>query len=248
MRIQAWVVAAGMIILQGASGIASGAEITHKIKNGEIVITNRHVKRRFFMSDLVGPGKALVPVSGSNLPASAPDILEQIDRAAKRYGFDPALVRSVVAAESSFDAMAVSKKGARGLMQLMPLTAREYGVRNVHDPAANLNAGLGYLRTLLTRFNGDLELALAAYNAGPEAVIRYGGVPPYRETRNYIKRIKKYYGSDLGEGDWSNRTTGIRIIKIERGGVPRFTNIPSRKLIRTASGKKPIKPRNPKDE
>ena len=215
---------------------------------GEIFITNRRVKRRFFKSDLAATTQDRIPDRGASLPASAPSIAEHMDRAAKRYAFDPAFVRSVVAAESAFDHMAVSKKGARGLMQLMPQTAREYGVRNPYDPADNLNAGLGYLRTLLTRFGGDLELALAAYNAGPEAVIRYGGVPPYRETRNYIKRIKKYYGADLSEADWSSRSTGIRISRIEKGGVPRYTNLPSRKLIRPVAAERPDKARKPENQ
>ena len=104
---------------------------------------------------------------------------------------NPDLVRAVIQAESAFNPRARSHKGAMGLMQLMPATAAEYGVRDAYDPAENIRAGVAYLKSLLTRFSNNVELALAAYNAGPGAVQKYGGaVPPYRETRNYIARIK----------------------------------------------------------
>lgn len=106
-------------------------------------------------------------------------------------GVNPDLVRAVIQAESAFDPRARSHKGAMGLMQLMPATAAEYNVLDAFDPAENIRAGVAYLRSLLTRFSHNVELALAAYNAGPGAVKKYGGtVPPYRETRNYIAKIK----------------------------------------------------------
>lgn len=116
---------------------------------------------------------------------------ESIHRAAQRHGVAPELVAAVVRAESAFDVRAVSVKGARGLMQLMPATARRFGVpeERIFDPAANLDAGTRYLAWLLERFQGRLSLALAAYNAGEGTVDRYGGVPPFRETRGYIQRI-----------------------------------------------------------
>ena len=107
------------------------------------------------------------------------------------HGVNPDLVRAVIQAESAFDPRARSHKGAMGLMQLMPATAAEYNVLDAFDPAENIRAGVAYLRSLLTRFSNNVELALAAYNAGPGAVKKYGGtVPPYRETRNYIAKIK----------------------------------------------------------
>lgn len=115
---------------------------------------------------------------------------------AKRHFVNPAVVTAVVRAESAFDPRAVSRKGARGLMQLMPATARRFGLgpEDIFDPARNLDAGVRYLRWLLDRFDGELHLALAAYNAGEGTVDRYGGVPPYRETRSYIRRIYRSLG------------------------------------------------------
>jgi soluble lytic murein transglycosylase-like protein len=101
-------------------------------------------------------------------------------------------VRAVVQVESAFNPYALSPKGAQGLMQLMPATARQFGVTNAYNPAQNVKAGVAYLRQLLDRYGGNEELALAAYNAGPGAVAKYGErVPPYRETRNYVTRISE---------------------------------------------------------
>ena len=99
---------------------------------------------------------------------------------------------AVIAAESNFDPDAVSRAGARGLMQLMPETAASMGVENIHYPPDNVRGGTRYLRMMIDRY-GDLVRALAAYNAGPKAVDRYGGVPPYRETRDYVRRVLNYY-------------------------------------------------------
>jgi len=116
------------------------------------------------------------------------DLIEQHSTANK---VNPDLVRALIQAESAFNAEAVSPKGAMGLMQLMPGTAADHGVRNAFNPAENIAAGVKYLKHLLDSFNGRVELALAAYNAGPGAVKKYGGkVPPYKETQNYIARIQ----------------------------------------------------------
>ena len=122
-----------------------------------------------------------------------PHLESVIQPAAAKYGLDPNLVAAVIWAESSGDPNAVSKKGARGLMQLMPATARELGVGNVLDAGQNVEGGSHYLRQMLDEHDGDLSLALAAYNAGPDAVRQYGGVPPYRETRDYVGRVMRVY-------------------------------------------------------
>lgn len=130
------------------------------------------------------------------MPAQA-DILRYssiIDAASKTHGVDGALVHAVITAESGYNAAAVSKAGARGLMQLMPETAARYGVRDIHDPRENINGGVRYLRDLITMFNGNLELAVAAYNAGENAVIRHGNrIPPYAETVHYVPKVLGFY-------------------------------------------------------
>ena len=120
-------------------------------------------------------------------------IEELVEEAASRHRVDPELVHAIVQVESNYNPYAVSNKGARGLMQLIPATARRFGVVNSFDPQANLDGGIRYLKYLMGMFNGDLQLSLAAYNAGEMAVARSQGVPPYRETRNYIRKIGELY-------------------------------------------------------
>jgi hypothetical protein len=116
--------------------------------------------------------------------------LKTIEAAAAKFGVDTALVRAVIHAESAFNPTALSPKGAQGLMQLMPATARELGVRQAMVAEDNIHGGVNYLARMLKRFNGDTNLATAAYNAGPGAVGKYGGIPPYAETKAYVKRVK----------------------------------------------------------
>jgi hypothetical protein len=117
-----------------------------------------------------------------------------IESASKAHGVEVALVHAVITAESGYNAGAVSRAGARGIMQLMPDTARRFGVQNIMDPAQNIQGGVKYLRELLTLFHGDKELAVAAYNAGENAVIRHGHrIPPYTETVNYVPKVLGIY-------------------------------------------------------
>ncbi len=117
---------------------------------------------------------------------------ELIARVARQYELPPALVKAVIASESNFDPAAISAKGAQGLMQLMPATAREMGVEDSFHAEDNVRGGSAYLRELIDRY-GDWRHALAAYNAGPTAVEHYGGIPPFPETREYVRRVLKYY-------------------------------------------------------
>jgi soluble lytic murein transglycosylase-like protein len=119
-----------------------------------------------------------------------------IHASAQKHGVDANLIAHVIAAESNFDPKAVSRKRALGLMQLLPETAARYAVRNIFDPAQNIDAGTHYLKDLLARYSGNLRFALAAYNAGPEMVDRYGGVPPFPETQLYVKRITSGLAAD----------------------------------------------------
>lgn len=122
------------------------------------------------------------------------DIKAHIRDVAAHYGVSPRLVAAIVEAESEFNPRAESRRGARGLMQLMPATATSLQVEDAFDPRSNIDGGVRHLRRLMDRFDGDLPIVLAAYNAGEQAVIQHGGVPPYRETRRYVRRILRRIG------------------------------------------------------
>jgi soluble lytic murein transglycosylase-like protein len=155
--------------------------------------------------------------------ATAGDIDSAIELAAARHNVDPNLVRAVVKVESNFNPNAVSRKGAMGLMQLMPSTARQLNVKNPFDPEQNVDAGVRHLKQLLESYGGDVKLTLAAYNAGAGAVARSSGVPHYAETQNYVRRITNLYygGSDFNSGSVSHDP--VRVQRDARG-VLHFSN------------------------
>jgi soluble lytic murein transglycosylase-like protein len=125
--------------------------------------------------------------------SKVPERIQQvIEDAARKYQIPAEIIRAIVKVESNFNPQAVSSEGARGLMQLMPATAKELGVKNSFDIRENVEAGSRYFKEMLDRFDGKIELALAAYNAGPGAVSRHKGIPPYRETQNYVKKVMAY--------------------------------------------------------
>lgn len=162
----------------------------HGSGKGISIITRR--------SSILGLGRREIryAMSSLRLPEGRPEPSSYdalIERAALRHGVPAALVKAVVKTESNFQRHAVSRAGAQGLMQLMPQTAAELGIQNPFSPEENLHGGTRYLRTMIDRFGGDWKHALAAYNAGPGAVDQYGGIPPYRETREYVERVLHYY-------------------------------------------------------
>ena len=153
------------------------------------------------------PTGATADPSG-NAPLSNDRLEQLIKTVAERHNVDPALVRAVIRTESNGDPAAVSNKGAQGLMQLMPTTAAEMGVTNAFNPQENLEGGVRYLRQLLSRYGGDLDKALAAYNAGASAVDRAKGVPHYRETQEYVKKVtSSYYAGAPARANSSKATS-----------------------------------------
>jgi soluble lytic murein transglycosylase-like protein len=150
--------------------------------------------------------------------------MSEITEASNRYGIPERLVTAVIRAESGFNARAVSRKGAQGLMQLMPATASTLGVRNSFDPRENIHGGVRHLRGLIDRFPGNLPLAIAAYNAGEKAVLAYGGIPPYPETQDYVGKVMRFYGIPQG-----GETAPTQIYQtISRDGTVTYSNIPPR--------------------
>lgn len=162
-------------------------------------------------------------------PAHAPEpLVKYIEMVAPEYGLEPHLVWTVIATESNFDASAVSPKNAQGLMQLIPDTARRLGVRNILDPVENIRGGMAYLRWLMARFEGDLRLVAAAYNAGEGAVERYLGVPPFAETRLYVLKIRAgVAGQTHHPFDPTAAEPSPRIDALRQPGAPRWTLPPT---------------------
>lgn len=168
-----------------------------RTKSGATVYTNRPRTNEAIIRVINPNSSRLSKVPSSSLYTfkrlgrthNAQRFHEIIVRHARQRGLDPSLVKAVVHAESSFNPTARSPKGAMGLMQLMPATARSVGVRDPYEPGENIRGGVSYLAKMLRRYNGDIRLSLAAYNAGPLAVDTYRGIPPYRETQEYVRKV-----------------------------------------------------------
>jgi len=176
----------------GSPGIAGDEALLYEVRDGAVVFTNTPTAATKPVPGWQSAAPSATGEGFSTLPATLYDPF--IDRVAEENGLSPGLIKAVALVESGFDPHAVSPKGAQGLMQLMPGTAKEYGVQDAFDPLQNLRAGATHLRRLLDQFDGDLTLALAAYNAGAGTVARHGGVPDYKETHEYLRRVKSRMG------------------------------------------------------
>ena len=182
-------------ILAVALGVATPAQAqiySWKDANGHLVLSNTRPTSLSAVSSYAVPKADGIRTTRAAASTRARAYDDLISEHSKTNGVRADLVRAVMQVESGFNPYARSPKGAMGLMQLMPATAKQYGVRNAFNPAENVRAGVAYLRTLLDRYNDNEELALAAYNAGPGAVDKHGqSVPPYQETRNYVAQINR---------------------------------------------------------
>lgn len=191
---RAAVVAFGIAFVVASGMSAAGEDVHYVVENGRLVFTNtpRRDSRPVPGFEPLRAARSSSSASPARLPTTIYDTF--IERVAEEEGLTPELIKAVALVESGFNPRAVSPKGAQGLMQLMPATAAAYGVSDAFDPLENLGAGARHLRSLLDEFNGDVTLALAAYNAGSGAVRRHGGVPAYRETRDYVSKVKQSLG------------------------------------------------------
>lgn len=186
---------AALALLAASVAPASAQIYSWRDADGLLVVSDRPRTDQGEMTTYTVPRssavRATTPPSGLARPSEFDEVIEE---EATAQGVAPELVRAVIQVESAFNTHAVSSKGAMGLMQLMPATARELGVSNPFHPEENIRGGVAYLRQLLDRYDSNVELALAAYNAGPGSVAKYGAVPPYRETQAYVKKVTKASG------------------------------------------------------
>jgi soluble lytic murein transglycosylase-like protein len=195
-----WAVRLAMTLLAAAAGGVAHADIYSFVDAAGVThFSNVPVDRRYRLL-LATPVEARAQPRPGKWLAKSALYDPMIERAARSAAVRPELVRAVIVVESAFNPRAVSKRGAQGLMQLRPSTARRYGVSDAFDPEQNITAGAHYLRDLMARFGNDLELTLAAYNAGEDAVERYGrSIPPFSETRHYVPNVMRVYHALLAQ-------------------------------------------------
>jgi soluble lytic murein transglycosylase-like protein len=196
--------------------------VVQESDNGKIIISNKSIQTYTSKMKKLG---FLIPGKKATIPYQ---YLSKIDRLSRKYQLRKDLIVAVAKAESDFNPYAVSKKGAVGLMQLMWDTARMYGVTNRYDVDQNLDAGTRHLKYLHKKYDGDLPLTLAAYNAGEEAVKKYKGVPPYKETRTYVKRVMKYMGLRYRSSFKTSRKARIYKLTSKDGKIIITDTLPSK--------------------
>ncbi len=182
-------IGAAVLLLLPAGGLAKNVYV-YKDHKGVVHFTDAPTESKFRLFKIMASGGT---VKRKIYRIDQTHIETLITKAARTYNLEPALIKAVIKAESAFDPRAVSYKGAKGLMQLMPETAREMNVTDAFNPGENIAGGSRYLRYLLDRYKGDMRLAVAAYNMGPERIGKNKSIPPIRETRLYLKRVMEYY-------------------------------------------------------
>ena len=225
MESRSWAPGRALILLAVTTAIATAAPASAESyrrtsRDGTIYFTNLPANAAYGRASL---SPVAVPAA---LPLPRDDrgtYAREIADASGRYAVPERLIWAVIRAESGFDPRAQSDKGAQGLMQLMPRTASILGVRDSFNPRENIDAGVRHLRALLMRFEYNVRLAVAAYNAGERAVVAYGDVPPYPETREYVTRVMRFYGTPIAWGQ--PQVDGVYQI-IQRNGTIVYTNIP----------------------
>jgi soluble lytic murein transglycosylase-like protein len=217
-----------LFVLCLATALPAEAQIyTWRDASGHLVLSNRPRGEAGHVSTYAAPGAPVLRTSSKPPRAAGPTRFDDLIRQhASLHGVSPELVKAVIQAESNFNPYAISPKGAMGLMQLMPATARSLGVADPFHPEENIRGGVSYLAGLLARYDQDVELALAAYNAGPGAVERYGAVPPYRETRDYVKKITGATSAAARPATVIYRWTAL----VDGREVKRYSNIPPKDL------------------
>jgi len=200
----------------------------------EIVsITDEHGRKIFINTGAtrtpIDPAmRAIRPVKGDNASLPTPEINEAVDQTASRLQIDPQLVHAIIKVESEYHPRAVSRKGAMGLMQLVPETAQRFGVQNPFNIKQNIEAGSSYLKHLLDTFGGDIPLSLAAYNAGESAVQRFGGIPAFAETQAYVRKVTGIYESSSPSGTSAagNKPPASAITRfVDERGVMHYSNV-----------------------
>ncbi len=198
------------------------------------------------MAGAVWGGGPTAPVAGT-VVSSASGVRELVRQVSAEHGLDPKLVDALIRVESGYDPTAVSRKGAMGLMQLMPATANRLGVADPFDPEQNVRGGVREFARLVDHYRGNLQFALAAYNAGEGAVARYSGIPPYKETRNYVSQILTIYTGKPYRLAGSYRSAPVRMMTDPSSGRTMITNQPAARvandlgLSRSASGSGPLR-------
>jgi len=185
-----WIITVVLSSMLWAAASAQAQIYTYVDENGVTVFTDRKPdSQRYRVRDLGCYGTCRTGVDWDRTPLKLQPFAQEVQAASEIFGVDEALIRAIMHAESWFEPQAVSRAGAQGLMQLMPATQQRFGVRDAFDPLQNITAGVEYLAWLMDEFDSDLSRVIAAYNAGEGAVKRHGGVPPYDETREYLRRV-----------------------------------------------------------